>query len=233
MGFNMPGHGSMGGGMPMPMQMPMVPMGTSTPMAQQDAVRNQQMLELMQQNSFMMKEMMEMRAQMQMFQMGGPMPQGMPMPGLPQSRPMSVADQNSNRQSMAPSTLYGRTMSFMGPAPTMFLNQRATPGASGARSIRGMSLSNYGAPGYTPSIAPSERSNIGQPSRYKPVNFGDGGSTVTAGSAPRLSQSQPLPGNEKKKSGFLSAVMHQGKKSISRAQNDDDEEEWGTARRRR
>lgn len=229
MGYNMPGVGPMGGGMPM--QMPMMPMPGNPMAQQQDAVRNQQMLELMQQNSFMMKEMMEMRAQMQMFSMGGPMPQGMPMPGLPpQSRPMSIAD-NARRGSVAPSMGYGRTMSFMGPAPNMFMNQQATPGAmSGAASVRNMPTGNFGPLNYTPSIAPSERSNIGNPSRYKPVNLGDGGSTVTAGSTPRLSQ-MPVP--EKKKSGFLSAVVHQGRKSMQRARDDDDEEEWGTVRRRR
>jgi hypothetical protein len=227
MGYNMPGVGNMGGSMQMPM-------GPGSPMGQQDAIRNQQMLELMQQNSFMMKEMMEMRAQMQMFQMGGsPMPQGMPMPGLPpQSRPMSMADQNSSRRSVTPSTMYGRTMSFMGPAPNMFMNQQASPGASGAMSVRNMPVGNFGPlNGYTPSIAPSERSNIGQPSRYKPVNLGDGGSTVTAGSTPKLSQVPTA--TENKKSGFLSAMVHSGRKSMSRAKDDDDDEEWSAPRRRR
>ena len=235
MGYNMPGVGPMGAGMPMQMQMPM---GPGTPMAGQgNALQNQAMLELMQQNSVMMKEMMDMRAQMQMMQMGGSMgPQGMPMPGLPpQGRPMSIADQNSSRRSVAPSTMYGRTMSFMGPAPNMFLNQQATPGAmSGARSVRNVPVGNFGPlnGGYTPSIAPSERSNIGQPSRYKPVNFGDG-STITAGSTPRLSQMPAEAPAPEKKKGFLSAVVHSGRKSMSRGKDDDDEEEWGTRRRRR
>jgi hypothetical protein len=233
MGYNMPGVGPVGG--QMAMGMPMMPMGPATPMGgQQDAIRNQQMFELMQQNSFMMKEMMDMRAQMQMFHMGGPqMPQGMPMPGLPPqnlNRPMSVGDHQSNRP---PSTIYGRTMSFMGPAPNMFMNQQASAGVSAAaKSVRNMPVGNFGPlnGGYTPSIAPSERSNIGQPSRYKPVNLGDGGSTVTASSTPKLSQ---MPAHEKKKSGFLNAVVHSGKKSVSRAKDDDDEEEWGAVRRRR
>jgi hypothetical protein len=241
MGYNMPGVGNMSGSMPMPMpmqmpmQMPMMHMGPGAPMAQQDTIRNQQMLELMQQNSFMMKEMMDMRAQMQMFQMGGGQvsmgPQGMPMPGLPSQNRMSMADQNSNRRSITPSTMYGRTMSFMGPPPNMFMNQQAVANPNGARSVRNMPVGNFGPlNGYTPSIAPSERSNIGQPSRYKPVNLGDGGSTVTAGSTLRASQAQT---SEKKKSAFLSAVVHPGRKSMSRAQNDDDEEEWGAVRKRR
>ena len=228
MGYNMPGVGPMAGGMPM--QMPL--MSPGAPMNQTDAIRNQQMLELMQQNSFMMKEMMEMRAQMQMFQMGGGMgPQGMPMPGLPPvGRPLSIVDQNPNRRSAAANTMYGRTMSFVGPQPNLFMSQQASSGAaSGARSVRNLPVANYGPlnGGYTPSIAPSERSNIGQPSRYKPVNFGDGASTVTAGSAVMT------PTAEKKKSGFLSAVVHQGRKSMSRPKDDDEEEEWGTRRRRR
>jgi hypothetical protein len=115
----------------------------------------------------------------------------------------------------------------------MFMNQQASAGVSAAaKSVRNMPVGNFGPlnGGYTPSIAPSERSNIGQPSRYKPVNLGDGGSTVTASSTPKLSQ---MPAHEKKKSGFLNAVVHSGKKSVSRAKDDDDEEEWGAVRRRR
>jgi len=85
---------------------------------------------------------------------------------------------------------------------------------------------------YAPSVAPSERSNIGQPSRYKPINFGDGGSTITTGSTPRLSGVIPVDPQGKKK-GFLNAVMHSGKKGISKVSNEDDEEAWGAPRRRR
>lgn len=185
----------------------------------------------MQQNSFMMNEMMEMKAQLQMYHMGQ-MPmvpgQGMPMPGLPMPgtmRPMSAA--GNSRMSIAPSN-YGRTMSFMGTP------QYPQPGAP---SVRTMSMAGQGMQhanlNYAASVAPSERSNIGQPTRYKPVNFADGGSTITSGSTPRLSTMLPVDPQSKKK-GFLNAVMHSGKKSSSKPTMDDDEEEaWAAPRRKR
>jgi len=96
--------------------------------------------------------------------------------------------------------------------------------------INGLGLQSTG---YTPSVAPSERSNIGQPSRYKPVSsshLADGGSTITAGSTIH----PPTADTQKKKGGFLSAMMHSGKKGASgKLAGDDDEEDWGNMARKR
>jgi len=91
---------------------------------------------------------------------------------------------------------------------------------SGAASVRGLGLQDNN---YAPSVAPSERSNIGQPSRYKPVqssNLADGGSTITA-----ITTIQPSKA-EKKKS-FLSAIIHPAHKGRGKEiAVEDDEEDW-------
>ena len=203
-----------------------MPIGMMQPMGHP----NQQMLDIMQQNNMMMAQMMEMQKQMQMMQTGQmPMQgaQGMPMPGLPPvggpNRPMSMA--NSSRKSQAPS-MYNRSMSFMGLQPG-FQQHVARAQSVANYPIHGLGLQNGN---YAPSVAPSERSNIGQPSRYKPVNtlFGDGGSTITAGST-----IHPSDVESSKKKGLLSAVMHTGRKGATPKPTDDDEEDWGMPRKRK
>ncbi|CAN8098776.1 unnamed protein product [Discula destructiva] len=56
----------------------------------------------------------------------------------------------------------GRTMSLVQPSSSSWLQPPPGPGAGYAGSIRGQ--------GYAPSIAPSERSNVGLPGRYRPVS---------------------------------------------------------------
>lgn len=146
------------------------------------------------------------------------------------SRPMSVA--TNGGAGPRPPLHQARTMSMASQSGYMQPNGRA------------MSMANFNlpamgnlppfAPGYAPSVAPSERSNIGQPSRYKPVSFPDGGSTITAGST----AAQPAVNNtlnKKKSGGFLNAMMHHGgKKSPSVGKTDDeDEEDWGKVLRMR
>jgi hypothetical protein len=143
---------------------------------------------------------------------------GMPMTGLPppQSRPMSMA----SRQGSRPPLQQSRTMSMAGsPRP---------------QQPRTMSMMNYQSPmngygmqqAYPPSIAPSERSNIGNPGRYRPIstvrNGTDGGSTVTPSS---VDGSSP---------GFLSAKIHTGKKSSHQPVADDqDDTEWANLANKR
>ncbi|KAH7022683.1 hypothetical protein EDB80DRAFT_695362, partial [Ilyonectria destructans] len=58
-----------------------------------------------------------------------------------------------------------RTMSMVQPSSGSFIQQ---PGYAG--SIRGSVMGMGMGMGYTPSIAPSERSNVGLPGRYRPVS---------------------------------------------------------------
>lgn len=143
------------------------------------------------------------------------------------NRPMSVA--TNGGAGPRPPFHQGRTMSIASQSGFMQPNGRAMSMAN--FSMNGM---NQFAPQYAPSVAPSERSNIGQPSRYKPVSFPDGGSTITAGST--AAQPAAMDTITKKKSGgFLNAMMHHGgKKSPTNAsKEDEDEEDWGKMLRKR
>jgi hypothetical protein len=147
----MPGMAGMQG-------MPMMPQPMLTPGDQAQIQMTQQMQQFMQmQMQFMQMMTLNQSAQAQMMQQ----PYGN-VGGSP-----SMADVSS-RHSMVGEPLIEprrldagmRTMSMIQPSSSSFIQQ---PGYAG--SIRGGP-----APGYTPSIAPSERSNVGLPGRYRPVS---------------------------------------------------------------
>lgn len=159
-----------GQGMPPMPQMPQMPQM----MPGQDS--NQQMQQFMQMQMQFMQNMMAMQQQ----NMGQPpMPQQQPGNGFlspSPSRPMSMASQAPPNQ--------GRSMTMMGPPPTWGQQpqQGARPGSSFqqyAPSVHNLQA-GPGA-GYTPSIAPSERSNIGMPSRYRPVSTMNGDGAMMSG----------------------------------------------------
>ena len=167
---NLPPPSIYGGqGMPPMPQMPQMPQM----MPGQDP--NQQMQQFMQMQMQFMQNMMAMQQQ----NMGqAPMPPQMPGNGFlspSPSRPMSMASQAPNG---------GRSMTMMGPPSTWGQppQQGARPGSSFqqfAPSVHNLQA-GPGA-GYTPSIAPSERSNIGMPSRYRPVSTMNGDNAMMSG----------------------------------------------------
>lgn len=146
-------------GMPPMPQMPQMPQM----MPGQDST--QQMQQFMQMQMQFMQNMMAMQQQQNMGQ--APMPPQMPGNGFlspSPSRPMSMASQAPNG---------GRSMTMMGPPSTwgQTPQQGARPGSTFqqfAPSVHNLQAGPGAA--YTPSIAPSERSNIGMPSRYRPVS---------------------------------------------------------------
>ncbi|WPH03662.1 Hypothetical protein R9X50_00654500 [Acrodontium crateriforme] len=146
----MPGMSGMPG-------MPMMPMMGGDPMQQQ-----QQMQQFMQMQMQLFQQMMVMQQQQQQNMM--PQQQGdfLQTPGRPMSMAPSFAGQNN-----------GRAMTMMNHPPQWDApgQQRNSHMPSGySPSVNNMNMS-----GYTPSIAPSERSNVGMPSRYRPVStVGDG-----------------------------------------------------------
>ena len=169
-----------------------------SPADQQQMAQQHQMQQMMAMQQHMMQQMMAMQSG-QMPMQGMPM-QGMPMPGMFQqspsmqslggngfmqpmqppgmsSRPMSVA-------SNSPQLQQGRSMTMLNP-PSQWnensqqrsytMGSNLNPRTNYAGSVYGMNLAPGGPQaGYTPSIAPSERSNIGMPSRYRPVSIMDG-----------------------------------------------------------
>lgn len=140
----------------------------------------------MQQFMQMQMQMMQNVINMQQAQMGPPgqpqvqpAQQGNDFPGV--NRPMSMASQHSF--SGVPQN-QGRSMTMMNPPS----GWGGAPSPGQARPVSGMRHvgsyapsmtgihANSGGPGaaYTPSIAPSERSNVGMPNRYRPVTqYGD------------------------------------------------------------
>ncbi|CAD0111857.1 unnamed protein product [Aureobasidium uvarum] len=159
----------MGGFMPQMPQMPM--MGA-------DQQNTQQMMQLMAMQTQMMQQMMAMQ--------GGQMPQ-MQMPQMPQLSPQQNGFPNmlpnGMQRPMSMGGPNGQQPGMLGPQGPMHQQQRSStmtnlkpPGYAG--SMYDYSLS---APrgGYTPSIAPSERSNVGMPSRYRPVTM-EGSTSRTA-----------------------------------------------------
>lgn len=143
---------SMGG---MPMQMPMMPMMSPSEQAQMQM--NQQMQQFMQ----MQMQFMQMMALNQ----NGTSPQGMAPSPTQYMATQSMTDLTARHSFVGepqPERLHPgmRTMSMVQPSSASIMGGVA----SGAASVRGMPT------GYAPSIAPSERSNIGLPGRYRPVS---------------------------------------------------------------
>ena len=200
-----------------------------TPADQAQIQMSQQMTQMMQMQMQWMQQMSQMVQQGQGQTMQPPsnvMPQPAASPGLlappgPIARPLSMPmpDLGSPR-------LGQRTMSSLSPgmapwnrppsfAPSM---QLPTPGVG---------------PGYTPSIAPSERSNVGLASRYRPVSIApaDGihpaakrSSTFTSGTA------QPSWMNSvvsRKSPSALSTIRSIGGKSNVKDAPDDEDDDQG------
>jgi hypothetical protein len=158
-----PSNGFNGMGMPPNMQMPPMgrsmtmpnPMGPMGPMGPMLTVGDQAQLEMAAQ----MQQFMQMQMQfMQMMTSNQGRPQSQngqspPMQGLPS---MGMPSQ----QGLRPGSSQGRTMSMLDP--------NAAPWQQAQRNT--MYAPSFLGGGYTPSIAPSERSNVGLPGRYRPVS---------------------------------------------------------------
>lgn len=214
-----------GGGMPgMPVmpQMHQMPPPMLTPGDQAQIQMTQQMQQFMQ----MQMQFMQMMAgnpngggapQMQQQPpYGGGMPGNQSMGDL--SRHSMMVDPMMEPRRMDHSM---RTMSMVQPSSASFM----APGRQGPPSIRG----SGGLGAYSPSIAPSERSNVGLPGRYRPV------SQVPAPS--------PLPGQHVRSntmSGGLSDWSDDKSKSTVKlmgnsreGSDDDDEQGWEAMKAKR
>ncbi|KAI9739679.1 MAG: hypothetical protein M1834_006397 [Cirrosporium novae-zelandiae] len=142
------------------------PMSMGMP-APQISPKDQSQIEMNQQITQMMQMQMQWMQTMMQFQgmpvAGGPQTlSGQPpnfLGAMPMSRPLSMAS------NLAPPTppVQQRSMSMMNVQPpwNMQANQSHTSLAPGGLMPGG----------YTPSIAPSERSNVGMPPRYRPVSI--------------------------------------------------------------
>ncbi|KAF3177343.1 hypothetical protein TWF106_011123 [Orbilia oligospora] len=150
-----------------------------------------------------MTQMMQLQMQwMQMQQQQQQMMMGMPgsMPMMPPASPMGGMGMMGGSGLMPNMMMPGqRAMSMVDtgslphfqPGPGLMPQQQPpqtpgsnlSPGYAGSvyGHTRSSTLPTFMQPGYTPSIAPSERSNIGQPSRYRPVTYQTGSGNSSGG----------------------------------------------------
>lgn len=148
--------------MPMMGMNPMMPMGYQAQPTPQDMFQLQQQMMVMQMNQMRIMQMSGMGGMgMQMPQMMG-MPAPMPMPGMQRQQSNGFLDPSMQRpMSIASSQMPPQHGGFLGMGSSS-LPARPT-------STFGMHPPQLPNPGYTPSIAPSERSNIGMAPRYRTV----------------------------------------------------------------
>jgi hypothetical protein len=215
------------------------------------------MKQFMQMQMQLMQNMMAMQQQ-QLGQTPPPMPQpaqdylGVPMAANRQSYMSQPSQGSPSIRSQAPQK-QGRAMTMMHP-PTRW---DASPGAQRPNSAMpntyapsGMNVNGGGpGPGYSPSIAPSERSNVGMPTRYRPVTSGNDGTgrsqtmtsslTVNAWNQQRQKTPSPTlqpPPDQRKSSTIRMIEKPKGSpRVISKpVQADEDEDEgWADLKKKR
>ena len=169
----MPPQTSMPGmNLPMASMPPMAMQQPITPGEQSQINMNNQMAQMMQMQMQWMQQMMQMQNGQQP---NSQQPPHIPQPQFPSqtgflSPPDSNVRPSSHGSGGSSPGEHQRGMSGMAGnsrasyAPSM--NMMAGMPPSSGQSVYGMPTPG---PGYAPSIAPSERSNVGQPSRYRPV----------------------------------------------------------------
>ncbi|CAA9962187.1 hypothetical protein PTMSG1_05564 [Pyrenophora teres f. maculata] len=192
-------------------QMPMGPMGG---MGMGMGMGMGQMPYPMQQGNDYMQQFQQMQQMIAMQQM--------------QLQMMQQPQQQDARMSMATSN-NGYAASTMGGAS--FLNVPSGPNRpmsimSGSNQNQQRTMSLMGPhPGYTPSIAPSERSNIGLSARYRPVvNQSD---SMSNGTSMTLQASSG--GANQNRTGVIKGILKKGSPGpqMTVNENDDAEEDWG------
>ncbi|KAI4261980.1 MAG: hypothetical protein L6R42_002838 [Xanthoria sp. 1 TBL-2021] len=199
---------------------------------------SQQMTQMMQMQMQWMQQMQQMMASgMQPSQM----PQGMP-PGMP-PMPPPHGQQAMNNGFLSPHGQMLRPISHSAPSSPALVQQQQQqramsmmspslspqwpPGKLGSPSIMSGAL---GPQSYAPSIAPSERSNIGQPSRYRPVSIAPIDEHSRPGSRSSNNLLQPGPSDRKTVSAMGKTSPVPPRKVPS---DDDDEEGWEDMRKKR
>ncbi|KAL4811552.1 hypothetical protein BDV18DRAFT_11102 [Aspergillus unguis] len=207
----MPGHMGNMGGIPRPhtmlgMNSPNAYNGPSPQLSQMSATEQAQ-VQLSQQMSSMMQMQMQWMQQMISMQGGqGPPPQlaspNFPIPFSPNANARPSSMPAAGGPFLNAPQGYGdgnqRTLSMIDPNASSRLNSPAGPFVSGANRPGTPSKA-----GYTPSIAPSERSNVGLAPRYRPVST----LPAEAESGSFLAPSKPF-NDENRRSTFLAPPAH-------------------------
>ncbi|KAL8730450.1 MAG: hypothetical protein Q9166_004088 [cf. Caloplaca sp. 2 TL-2023] len=235
-------QGNYGSPLPQGMsQMPGMPPGLPPVISPGDEAQ----IQMSQQMTQMMQMQMQWMQQMQQMMASGmhppQMPHGMPL-GMP-PMPPPHGQQPMNGSFLSPQGQMVRPMSHSAPSSPALVQQQQQramsmmspnlspqwpPHKSASPSIMSGAL---GPQGYAPSIAPSERSNIGQPSRYRPVSI-----------APIDEHSRPM---SRSSNNLLQPGLSDGKSTVSATgktspvppkkvpSDDDDEDGWEEMKKKR
>lgn len=233
-------------GAPTGFQQPPMPPPLMTPTEQsqmQTASQMAQMTQAMQMQMQWMQQMMQMQGmqvppnfQLQMPQLSHPQQQTgflQPNAGMGQQRPTSSGSQHTRGMSMMSQNGLG-----------MGLNQSRLNVPGSSQSVYGMQGGNHG---YAPSIAASERSNIGQPSRYRPVSIAgvDTGrsQTMSNATATAYQASQVSRPQSRMTMASMSGANPNSKRTTVRAverskkpahdSDDEDDEAWAAMKRQK
>ncbi|KAK8243957.1 hypothetical protein HDK90DRAFT_462836 [Phyllosticta capitalensis] len=197
----------------MQQQMLMPPMNMGIQQMQIQMQQMQQMANLQQQMQNMLQQQQASMIPQPMMQ--SPMMQPGMMPQMPPQMPQSnFLTPNQGQRAMSMGN---------GPRPTSVFNPAGRTSTMNMSSM-GQRFGSHLATGYAPSLAPSERSNIGKSARYRPVSqqIHDGSSTVmsqtTVQPAPAQQASFQQPSPER--------LTIRVKPKPARTPTEDDDEGW-------
>lgn len=219
---------------PLPQGMPQMPMGMPPGAPPMMTPGDEAQIQMSQQMTQMMQLQMQWMQQMQQMMAGGMQPgQQMP-PGMP-PMPPPHGQIPMNNNFLSPQGQMIRPMSHSAPSSPALAQQQQramsmmspslSPQWPASKSAAPSMMSGaLGRQGYAPSIAPSERSNIGQPSRYRPVSI----APIDEHSRPvsRSSNSLLRPGVGDRKSTLSSSGKTSPVPPRKVPSDDDDEEGW-------
>ncbi|KAF9629874.1 hypothetical protein BFW01_g55 [Lasiodiplodia theobromae] len=149
--------------------------------------------------------------------------------GMPQMGMQPVMQQGMMGQNNFGSPLLGQRPMSMASAQGLGQQRTRSMVNPPSMSFGGLQqqFGSHLAPGYAPSLAPSERSNVGQSARYRPVTqqIHDGSSTV-------MSQSTVQPGQAGANRLTIRVKAKSPKSQTSGANEDDDDEGWGSPKKK-
>lgn len=181
------------GGMPMPM--PMVSPGDEAQIHMSHQMA--QMMQMQMQWMHQMQQMVaggvqgpgtEQQAPFSATQQHPFMNNGFLAPPNQMARPMSMSSNLASAVPISAQQPQQRAMSMMGPSTS----SQWAPSGTVRLTAPSMMSGALGSQGYTPSIAPSERSNVGMPSRYRPVSIAPIGEVPRPSSRASISASGSL-----------------------------------------
>ena len=229
-------------GSPFPQGMQQMQMGMPPGMPPMISPGDEAQIQMSQQMTQMMQMQMQWMQQMQQMMASGT--QQPAQPGMPPAPP-SHGQQPINSSFLLPQSQLGRPMSHSAPSSPALAQQQQramsmlTPGAAGPQWLPQLNRKTaspnamsgaLGTQSYAPSIAPSERSNVGMPSRYRPVST----LPVEDSSRPGSALSNNLQTGAADRRNNISSAGKTSPVPLRKIPSDDDDEEgWEEMRKKK